>query len=431
MNDLVENSLSAAAAAEIYWMREHRIEVLYRNGQLSRVNEDTLSSVAARVIEDGRLGLSYGTAPEARLVDEAKAASAHGGPAGFSFAQAATYPSPVLFDERALTVDAEALVALCEEAKRLVLDALPGVALTVHCQVSEEELAVATTAGADGEQRATRFYLGIVAPIKGAGTGISKHRTGIAPFAVPEDLVEGFVARYRDTERTSQPRTGRLPVLLAPEASFLLTLPLAAGLSGDAIVNGTSPLVDRLGDQILSERLTITDDPTMDSDAASRRFDDEGVPCERRVLVDAGRLRGQLLDLRAAAALQLCSTGNGYKRALFGGGTESPPTPWPGHLFIEPGDASAQELIASMDEGILLTGGMGFHSGNYPQGDFAVQALGFHVRSGKIQGRLQGTMVAGNIYRDLRHISGVSREREESSGGVAPYVLVDALQVAG
>jgi PmbA protein len=431
MNELVKQCLTSADAAEIYWMRERGTQVLFRNGQLSRVNEDALSSVAVRVIEDGRLGLSYGTMPVPNLVAEAKTAAANGGPAGFSFAPADAIPSPVLFDERAARLGSEALVAFCEEAKRVVLDALPGVALSVHCQVSEETLVVASTAGADGEQHVSRFVLALSAPIKGAGTGVSKQRTGIAPFEVPEDLIAGFVTRYRDTERTSRPKTGRLPVLFAPEASFLLTLPLCAGLSGDAVAKGTSPLVDRLGRAILSERLTIVDDPTVDGDAFSRRFDDEGVPCARRVLVEKGQLRGYLLDLHAAAALQSASTGNGYKRALFGGGTETPPSPWPGHLFIEPGEVSAGDLIASIDEGILLTGGMGFHSGNYPQGDFAVQALGYHVRNGTIQGRLQGTMVAGNIYRDLLHVRGISREREESSGGVAPYVLVESLQVAG
>jgi len=430
MNSLVRDCLSAARAAEVYWVRERTLEVLYRNGQLSRVNEDNLSSAAVRVIEGGRLGLSYGAAPGPRLVEEAKAAAAHGGTAGFSFACGAAYPSPELFDERASAANTEALIEICEQAKRMVLRALPDIALSVHCQASDETLVVATSGGADGEQRATRFAIELSAPIRGAGTGISKVRTGLAPFGVPEDLVEAFVTRYRDTERTSRPKTGRLPVLLAPEASFLLTLPLCAGLSGDAIAKGTSPLGDRLGEKVLSERLTVLDDPTVDGDAASRRFDDEGVPCARRVLVEEGRLRGYLLDLRAAASLRMSPTGNGYKRALFGGGPETPPNPWPGHLFIEAGEASVQDLIASIDEGILLTGGMGFHSGNYPQGDVAVQALGYHIREGRIRGRLQGTMVAGNIYRDVLRVAAISHEREESSGGIAPYILVDSLQVA-
>ena len=77
---------------------------------------------------------------------------------------------------------------------------------------------------------------------------------------------------------------------------------------------------------------------------------------------------------------------------------------------------------------------MGFHSGNYPQGQFAVQGIGFHIRNGKIQGRLERTMVAGNIYQDFLDAQ-PSRERREVEGlggaMLAPYLLVDALDIAG
>ena len=79
---------------------------------------------------------------------------------------------------------------------------------------------------------------------------------------------------------------------------------------------------------------------------------------------------------------------------------------------------------------------MGFHSGNYPQGQFAVQAVGYHIVDGHVAGRLDKTMISGNIYEDLRRVDAVSRERRRSivglmSAGMEPYLLVDSLQVAG
>jgi predicted Zn-dependent protease len=40
-------------------------------------------------------------------------------------------------------------------------------------------------------------------------------------------------------------------------------------------------------------------------------------------------------------------------------------------------------------------------------------------------------MVSGNIYHDLNNIRAVSTEQQESTGGLAPYLLVDSLQVTG
>lgn len=431
MNELIKSGMSTVDSAEVYWVREHKIEVLYRNCQLSRINEDDLSSVAVRVIDGGRIGLSYGTFPDASLIKQAKVAAVHGGKAEFSFANRCSYPAVNTRDDATARIRSDDLVSLCEAIKSIVIKELPGIALNVHCEATKKDLAVATSIGADGEQSSTEFALSVSAPIKGAGTGIGKSREAISPFSVPHDMIEEFIERYRYTEQTSRPRTGRLPAILAPEASFLLTIPLAAGMSGDRIADGTSPLRDRVGEQILSERLSIIDDPTVNGDPLSRSFDDEGVACARRVLVDAGVLRGYLLDLHSGARLNTASTGNGYKRALFGSGTETSPNPWPTHLFIEPGDVPYREMISSMEEGVLLTGGMGFHSGNYPQGEFAVQALGFHIKEGQVLGRLQGTMVAGNIYRDLLRIRAISSEREESDGDCAPYILIDSLQVAG
>jgi len=78
---------------------------------------------------------------------------------------------------------------------------------------------------------------------------------------------------------------------------------------------------------------------------------------------------------------------------------------------------------------------MGFHSGNYPQGQFAVQAVGFHIKNGEVIGRLDKTMISGNIYEDCQNIAALSSEVGACSGflplGTAPYILIDSLQVAG
>lgn len=432
MTELIKQAASHVDQAELYWHQQHTIDVRFENCALQRITEDDLSSAAVRVINQGNLGLSYGVGPEqGGLLEEATVAAELGGRAGFSFSTALEFPAITAFDETAAALTSEDLVSLCEAVKADIQRVRPDIALLVHCQAATELLTVETTGGTLGEHRATKLTLAFGAPIKGVGIGVYKHRTAMSPFDPPQEEIEEFLEWYGWTAETSTPETGRLPVIIAPEASFLLTLPLCAGLSGQAIAKGTSPLLARAGERILSEKLTISDDLLRPEDPESRPFDDEGVPCQAVTLVENGVLRNVLLDLHSAAKLKKTPTGNGFRRSLFASGTEVPPNPWPGHVVITPGRTTYKEMIADLEEGILLTGGMGFHSGNYTQGLFAVQALGFHIVGGKVKGRLDRTMIAGSIYQDFLDIRALSKEQRESLGGLAPYILVDSLQVAG
>jgi len=437
MHRLIEQARGTVDEAELYWKREHTISVRYENYRLQGITEDDLSSMALRVISGGRLGTTYGVSPEQPgLIEEARQAARFGDEAGFSFAKEARYETVENYDPASTNLKSDDLVDVCEKVKERIIRARPDIPLFIVASALTCELVIETTHGAAGRDTSTRVTVGFGAPIKGAGIGVYKSTASVSPIEVAPELVDEFLEWYGWTATKSTPKTGRLPVILAPEAAYLYLLPLAVGLSGDTIEKGTSPLIDRVGEAILSERLSVIDDPLRDRDPGARPFDDEGVPCRRRPLVDKGILQDYLIDLRTGAALGRPSTGNGLKRELFGGGTETRPNPWPVNVTVEPGEVSYREMISSLDEGLLVTGGMGFHSGNYPQGDFAVQAIGFHIKDGKVVGRLDRTMISANIYKDFRNVRSVSRERRLAYGGMlpggpVPYVLVDSLRVAG
>ncbi len=437
MHALIEGAKGSVDQAELYWRRRHTINVLYQNYRLQQVEENDLSSVALRVIDDGRLGSTYGVFPDhGDLLDDARTAARYGDPATFAFAPAASYPDVRTYDERTAGLTSQDLIDLCETIKGRIRKELPDIPLIIRCQAETSQLVVESTEGAAGEIRATDFGIGFGAPFRGVGTAIIKGHRSISPLDVDEALVDEFIEWYRWGDKTSTPSTGRLPVILAPEAAFLILLPLLMGVSGDLVSKKTSPLLDRIGQPIFSEKVTVIDDALLDGDPNARPFDDEGVPCGTHMIVGNGVLKDYIVDLRSGAALNRPSTGHGFKAALFGGGTEASPTPWFANPIIQAGDESWRDLVKGLKEGLLITNGMGFHSGNFPQGQFAVQAVGYHIVDGKVIGRLDKTMISGSIYEDLRNVRAVSREQRRAvagllSAGVAPYVLVDSFQVAG
>ena len=436
MHPLIENAKRTVDQAELYWNRAHSIAVRYENYRLQQVTENDVSEASLRVIKDGKIGSAYSVFPDQEeFLDNAITGAEYGDPVQYSFAGPANYPDLATYDEATSQLQSANLIEMCETIRSKLQKQLPDVALRIGADRHEAELSIQTTNGADADAKSTSvgYYFG--APFQGAGIGVFKFESGIAPPVISDELLDEFVTWYNWGNRTSTPSTGRLPVILVPQAAFLMMMPLLAGASGEAVWKETSPLTQRLGEKILSDKLTILDNPLLATSVDARAFDDEGVPCTKRVIVENGVLKDFLFDQRVGAAMGRSSTGNGFKRTMFGSGNETPVNPWFGCPTINPGDTSWMDLVKGIKEGLLITGGMGFHSGNYPQGQFAVQAVGFHIVNGSVVGRLDKTMISGNIYEDCQQIGALSSETGPCGGflplGEAPYILIDSLQVAG
>lgn len=436
MHPTIENAKRTVDQAELYWNRSHSVAVRYENYRLQQVTENDVSETSLRVIKDGKIGSAYAVFPDQEgFLDNAITGAEYGDPAQLSFAGSADYPDLPSYDEDTAWLQSAELIEVCETIKSKLQKQLPDVALGIGANSAKTELTVQTSNGADTTAKSTEagYYFG--APFQGAGIGVYKFQSSIAPPVVSNRLLDEFVEWYRWGNHTSTPSTGRLPVILVPQAAFLMMMPLLAGVSGNAVWKKTSPLTSRIGEQILSEKLTIHDNPLLAGSTDARTFDDEGVPCRKRAIVEDGVLKDFLFDQRMGAAMDRQSTGNGFKRTMFGSGNETAINPWFCCPTIEPGDTSWRDLVKSVKEGLLITGGMGFHSGNYPQGQFAVQAVGFHIVNGSVVGRLDKTMISGNIYKDCQKIGAISSDTGPCGGflplGEAPYILIDSLQVAG
>jgi TldD protein len=124
------------------------------------------------------------------------------------------------------------------------------------------------------------------------------------------------------------------PALLDPSVSAALVFALGQRLSGEEQRNpaGAQTFRGRLGARVLSETLTLTDDPTQASFHGRPLFghydfDDEGVPARRVTLVEGGRLKGFLLSRYPVKDFP---RSNGHGRAAVG----MAPAGTPGVLFL-------------------------------------------------------------------------------------------------
>ena len=142
--------------------------------------------------------------------------------------------------------------------------------------------------------------------------------------------------------------------------------------------------------------------------------------------MNAGAAANFIYDLQTAGKAGAQSTGSG-ERSL-----SSPPSPSAGVLLVGEGDASLEEMIAGMDEGLIVERLLGAGQSNILGGDFNANVLlGFKVEKGKVKGRVKDTMVAGNVYKALNDVIAVGSEGRWLGGSLyAPPIACANIAVA-
>jgi PmbA protein len=217
-----------------------------------------------------------------------------------------------------------------------------------------------------------------------------------------------------------------LPVLFAPEVMPNLWYAIVMGVNGKTAQKGASPLVGKIGERLLDERVTIKDDPTLDWGVASSPWDDEGVKSRKNALFEKGVFKEFLYDLQTAGMVGAKSTGSA--RRSF----SSLPYPSVTNLDIKPGGDKLQDLIRGMKEGLLIYGVIGGGQSNLLAGDFSLNiGLGYKVENGQITGRVKDAMVSGNLYALLKNnLLALSKETEWAGNIRTPSVLFKDVSVA-
>ncbi len=218
--------------------------------------------------------------------------------------------------------------------------------------------------------------------------------------------------------------TCEVPVIFDPVTAPSLLRHIAGCVNGAAVYRETSYLAGHLGETIASELVTVIDDGRLPGGLGSKPFDGEGLPTRRNTLVERGRLATYLLDSYAARKLGLESTGSAAR------GPGSAPAPAPTNLWLEPGEGTLDDLVASTPRGLLVTEliGMGF---NPVTGDYSRGAVGLWIEDGAIAYPVEEITIAGNLADMLTRIDAVAADLHWLGRVAAPSLRVSRMTVAG
>ena len=170
-------------------------------------------------------------------------------------------------------------------------------------------------------------------------------------------------------------------------------------------------------------KITIIDDPLLLRGLRSRPFDGEGLPVERRALIEDGVLTGWLMDSASARQLGLEPTGHASR-----GGAGAPGAGIT-NVHMEAGSLSVGELMADVKRGIYVTEliGMGV---NGVTGDYSRGAAGFLIENGAVGPAVSEITIAGNLKDMFRTLVPANDLMFRYAMNV-PTLRVDGMTVAG
>jgi TldD protein len=165
-----------------------------------------------------------------------------------------------------------------------------------------------------------------------------------------------------------------------------------------------------LGKPIAIPQLNVVDDATMPGLPGSLKYDDEGVPAQRKYLIKDGVLTQRLHSRETAGKMHEAPTGNA--RAL---SAMYPPIVRMTNTGIESGDRTFEDMVSDIDEGVYAVRMLGGQT-NGEMFTFSA-AEGYMIRDGKLAEPVSDVTLSGNVFQTLKDIEAIGNDSLYTNGG--------------
>lgn len=405
MNQLLELARKAAEEAEVYQVAVEDTSVGFEANRLKNLSSRQGTVVALRIVKNGRLGFALANRADnpGELLKMAVEVSEFGARAAFQFPTLTNLPETPVLAKAVEGVSLQDMIGMGEDIIGAVVGHTP--ALMVEGRVGKS-IATVTLANSRGAELSYRKSV-MSAMMEGNLVNdtdllfVEEMEVSCQPIADGKTIASSMIAQLENSRQIASISSGNLPVIFLPRAvAGAMLFALAQAFNGRVVLQGASPIGNKLGHRVFNNKFNLWDDATIPFRPASRPFDDEGVPSQRTSLAQEGIVAHFLYDLQTAGMAKTQSTGNGSR--MMGG----LPGPAISALVIDEGSTPLPDLVHDIKEGLVVEMLMGAEQGNTLGGDFSGNVLlGYKVENGKLTGRVKDTMVSGNIYEALKDVT--------------------------
>ena len=417
------------ALARAYRVRDVSLD--YRDGKVEKISEATTRGVALQLYVDGR----YSTASTSDLRPDALKAFIADTVAIGKAIQADPFralPDPALYKGQAAAdlqlEDPKYSTVSADEGRRVtkaMYDAARAVkgnealtSITSSFSTNLVENWMVTSNGFSGSNRSTSFFV---------STGVSaKDKDGRRPEeydyagsrfygALGDPARVGVSAAQRTLARLGSKKgeTNAMNVVIDNRAAGRLASMLLGPLSAGALQQKRSFLEGKVGQEIVSPLITLTDDPLVPKGFGSRKFDGEGIAAKARPVIEAGVLKSYFIDTYYGRKLKMAPTSGS-----------------PSNMTWKLGSKSQQQLLTDVKDGLFITGFIGGNS-NGGTGDFSIGVTGFMIRNGAIAEPVAEMNLSGNHLEFWKKLVALGNDPFPYSSNRIPTMVFENVSVAG
>lgn len=207
---------------------------------------------------------------------------------------------------------------------------------------------------------------------------------------------------------------GTHDVILAPDLAGILAHEAVGHTAEADIVLGGSVAKESYGKVVGSPLVSLTDFAHFafgETCPVPVYADDEGTSSEDCIVIEKGILKNYMHNKETAARFEHKPLGNARAFQFY-----DEPLIRMRNTAILPGQSKLEEMIASMDNGYLLSQPMNGQADSTGEFMFAVN-MGFEIKGGKLGRAIQNTTVSGVAFEMLKTVSMVSDDMKWSSSG--------------
>ncbi|MEM8777461.1 MAG: TldD/PmbA family protein [Cyanobacteria bacterium P01_G01_bin.49] len=419
--ELVDLALKMGAShAEVYQSRSLSHPVFFEANRLKQLESSQSQGIALRLWKQGRPGLAvaYGEVESQRLVEKAIALSELNCPETIELSE----PRTAIYPNVGNIIPVENLVEVGKNAIAKLREAYPAALCSGEFSCEQDVTCLINSQGLHCQYSDTsiNYYLGLEWVREEDFLGIYEGEQTRDQLNT-DKVVKEILQRLEWAKENVLPPIGRTPILFTPNAASLLWETVADAINGKVVLEKSSPWGDKLGEKVISEKLTLSQQPNHDPYICP--FDDEGTSTQNLALISQGKLQQFYSDRTIGRAFGKQSTGNGFRPSL-----GRYPTPSLVNLIVEPGTHTFDELIQQLDHGIIVDQMLG--GGTDISGEFSVNVdLGYCVSNGQITGRVKDTMVSGNVYPALKQVIALGNDPRWTDSCYTPSLIIDGLFV--
>lgn len=435
----VVEQAASGEQVEAFVSRGSSTEVQAFGGEVESFMSATSAGIGIRVIRDGRVGFAHAGSLDpdvvAETLSEARDNRAFAEPDEWVALSEPDGGTPIVhetWDDTVATLPTEDKVQMALDLEAAVLAADPRITGIRGAMYSDGsgEMALATSTGVRATDRGTGANVSVAAMAKdGDDTQIaSGYDVDFGPTNLSlEKACNDAVHRVTRLLGAAQPKSEKLTIVLEPRMTASLIGILVGMLSGERMLKGRTPFLDRVGEVIASPLLSVVDDPTDARSFGATSVDSEGQTCRPLELVDNGVLGGFMHNTYTGRRSGEGTTANGVR------GYRSTPGVGSHAIIIQPGEGSIDDIIASVDNGLLVTQMTGLHSGvNAISGDFSVGAQGLMIRNGALAEPIREATIASTVQKMLTDIIAVGADTEWQPGGSGPVsIAISDISMSG